>query len=382
MFFGKGLRLGTIGGITIRLDYSWFVIFALVVFLWATELFPHIVPGVQPVWYWLTSLLTSVLFFASVLGHELTHALVARRNNIPIHSITLFIFGGVAQMEDEPPTAWAEFKMAIAGPLSSVVFGLFFYVLGVFTVNMGSHLLSAAFTTLGFINVFLAVFNMLPAFPLDGGRVFRSIIWGISGNLVRSTQVASISGQLFGLAFIAFGVLTLIYPPLQMLRADALWGALIGWFLFSAARSGYQQMILRETLRHVPVETIMNPTVQTVPADISVEHLVTEFFLRETPSTLPVEQQGKLLGTVSIEDVRAVPRQAWGSTLVSEIVHPLADGQTLTPKNDAWDAANLLAQGTNDGLLVTEDSHVEGIVTRGSIMRWLQTHTRLAPGQA
>ena len=260
MFFGKGFRLGNIGGITIRIDYSWFVIFALLVFLLGTQ-FPRLAPGVAPTWYWLTALVTSVLFFASVLGHELSHALVARRCNIPINSITLFIFGGVAQMEDEPTTAWDEFKMAIAGPLSSVVFGLGFFVLTALTRNWDSRLLSSSFEYLAVINVVLAVFNMLPGFPLDGGRVFRSIIWGITGNLIRATQIASLSGQLFGAAFIAFGALTFFYPPLAQFRGNGLWLALIGWFLFTAARSSYKQMLLRETLRKVPVENIMNPTV-------------------------------------------------------------------------------------------------------------------------
>ncbi len=250
------------------------------------------------------------------------------------------------------------------------------------TRGFGSRLLASALIWLALINIILAVFNMLPGFPLDGGRVFRAIIWGITGNLIRATQIASITGQTFGIAFIVFGIATLIFPQFRMFAANGIWWALIGWLLFTYARRGYQQVILRETLRQVPVENVMNPTVESVPANISVEHLVTEFFLRESPSTLPVEENGRLLGTVSVDDVRAVPRAEWSNKLVSEIAHPVAEDKVLHPENDAWDAANLLSQNNSDGLLVTEDNHVEGVVTRGAIMRWLQTHTRLAPGQA
>lgn len=381
MFFGRGLRLGQIGGITIRIDFSWFIIFGLLVVLLGIQL-PLLAPHMAPLSYWVAALLTSALFFASVLAHELSHAVVARRSGIPINSITLFIFGGVAQMEDEPPTAWDEFKMAIAGPVSSVIIGLIFLGLMKVTNGFGSRLWVVSLTYLGVINIFLAVFNMLPGFPLDGGRVFRAILWGATGNLVRATQIASITGQVFGLAFIAFGLLSFIIPSWHAFIGNGIWLALIGWFLFTAARSGYQQIIVREALRHVPINTIMNPTVETVPANISVEHLVTEYFLRESPSTLPVEQNGEVIGTVSVEDVRAVPREQWGATLVSEIVRPLADTQVIHPQDDAWDAANRLSQNDGDGLLVTEGGHIEGIVTRGAIMRWLQTHTRLAPGQA
>jgi len=385
MLFGRGFKLGTIGGITIRVDYSWFIIFGLLVFLLASQ-FPYL-PSVSkyhiaPIWYWVVAVLTAVLFFASVLGHELSHAVVARKNGIPINNITLFLLGGAAQMEDEPPTAWDEFKMAIVGPIASIIIGLFFFGLVWITRGFGSILLVYAFGYLGIINIVLAVFNLLPGFPMDGGRVFRAILWGATGNLVRATQIASITGQAFGLAFIAFGVLSVFYPPLRGYISNGLWLALIGWFLFSAARSSYQQVVIREALRHIPVENIMNPSVIMVPANISVDHLVTEYFLRESPSTLPVEQNGELLGTVNVDDVRAVPREQWGTTLVSEIVHPMQEAQVLHPENDAWDAANRLSQSTDDGVLVTENRHVEGIVTRGSIMRWLQTHTRLAPGQA
>ena len=380
MFFRNTIHLGRISGIMIGIDYSWFIIFVLFVFLLGTGYLPVVAPGAYPGWYWATAVLTALLFFASVLLHELSHALVARRSNIPINNITLFIFGGVSQMEDEPQTPWDEFKMAIAGPLASVAIAVVFFGTSLLTVMTQSRLLFAAFTYLWFINIFLAVFNMLPGFPLDGGRVFRAAIWGWSGNLQKSTRIAALVGQTFGILFIIVGVGSLFYPAWR--AYGGIWMALVGWFLVSAARSSYQQVVLREALRKVPIRDVMNPQVNPVPPDIAVEMLVTEYFLGESASTLPVERNGAVLGVVSVEDVRALPRDEWKYKTVADIMRPLSEEQVLEPEDDAWDAANRMAQSNRDRIIIAEHDHVEGLVTRGSILRWLQTHTRLAPGQA
>ncbi len=380
MFFGHSLRVGRISGITINIDYSWFIIFALFVFLLASGYFPIVAPDAPRSNYWSIATLTSLLFFGSVLAHELSHALVARRAGIPIRTITLFIFGGVAQMEDEPETPWDEFKMAIAGPLSSLAIALLFFSVALLLANTGSRLFFASFTYLWFINVVLAVFNMLPGFPLDGGRVFRAFLWRVMGDLQRATRVASFTGQIFGWAFIALGIGSLVYPPLR--AYGSVWLALIGWFLVSAARNSYQQVVLRETLRHVPISAVMSTQFEAVPAEISIERLVSDYFLRESPSTLPVERNGEVIGVISVEDVRALPRDEWANRLVEDVAKPLAQEPILHPNDDAWDAANRMAQTNSDRVLITDGDHIEGLVTRGSIMRWLQTHTRLAPGQA
>ena len=380
MFFHNTIHLGRISGIMIGIDYSWFVIFALFVFLLGQGYLPVVAPG-QPVgWYWVIALFTSLLFFASVLVHELSHALVARRSNIPINNITLFIFGGVSQMEDEPQTPGDEFKMAIAGPLASVGIAVVFFGTSLLTALAQSRLLFAAFTYLWFINLFLAVFNMLPGFPLDGGRVFRAALWQWSGNLQRATRIASLTGQTFGILLILFGVSSLFIPAFR--NYGGIWMALVGWFLVSAARNSYQQVVLRESLRHISIREVMSPQAAVVPPDISVEHLVNEYFLRESSSTLPVEQNGAVIGVVSVEDVRALPREEWPFRLVTEIMRPLSEEQVLPADDDAWDAANRMAQTNRDRVIVADHDHVEGLVTRGSLLRWLQTHTRLAPGQA
>ncbi|HEY3378090.1 MAG TPA: site-2 protease family protein [Armatimonadota bacterium] len=380
MFLGKGLRIGRIFGVTISLDYSWFIIFALFVFLLGSAYLPVVVPKLPVLWYWVVAVFTSLLFFASVLIHEMSHSLVARRRGIPVNNITLFIFGGVSQMEDEPGTPGSEFSMAIAGPLASIGIAIVFFGLAVLTVLFRSPLLYASFTYLWFINLVLAVFNLIPAFPLDGGRVFRAALWHWMGSLQRATRIASVTGQTFGWILIVLGVSSIFYPPIRAYAS--IWLALIGWFVVTAARSSYQQVLIKETLSHVPIGDVMNNQVEAVPADINVDHLVTEYFLRESASALPVERNGQLLGMVSVEDVRKLPRELWATTLVSEITPSMEEEQMVHPGDDAWDAANRMSQTNRDRVLVTERGHVEGVVTRGAIIRWLQTHTTWAMGQA
>ncbi|HEY3415316.1 MAG TPA: site-2 protease family protein [Armatimonadota bacterium] len=380
MFFGKGFRIARIGGINISVDYSWFIIFGLLVFMLSSLYLPQLVVGRAIAHYWLAGLAISLLFFGSVLVHELSHAVVARRAGIPINNIVLFIFGGVSQMEDEPGTPWDEFKMAIAGPLASVGIAIVFLGITFLAALAGSRLWVVGFSYLWFINALLAVFNMIPGFPLDGGRVFRAFLWRVTGSLHRGTQIAATTGQGFGWLFIAVGVGGIFWPPLRPF--GTLWLALIGWFLVSAARSSYQQLLMRETLSQVPVTDVMTATVETVSPSLTVEELASEYIVRNHVSSFLVEEGGHPLGIVTIDDVRAVPREEWTTRYVRDIVHPLRDGQEVHPGDDAWNAANRMAQTGQEQILVTDQDHVEGMVTRGAIMRWLQTHGRFAPGHA
>jgi Zn-dependent protease len=380
MFFGSGIRLGKISGIAISIDLSWFVIFGIFAYILARGYFPQMAPRESVGTYWLFSIITSLLFFGSVVAHEMSHAVVARRRGIPISGITLFIFGGVAQMEDEPQTPRDEFAMAIAGPLASVGVAVLFFAAAFAARTMGSNLWFVSFFYLWFINLVLAIFNMIPGFPMDGGRVFRSFLWWTMKDLRRATRVASITGQGFGWTMIAFGAISLFLPALR--GYGGIWFALVGWFLISAARSSYQQVVLRESLRHVPVREVMNSNAEAVSPATTLERLVNDHFLAEGPTTLPVERDGMLMGLVSVEDVRSIPRERWATTLVTEVMKPLEKEQVISVEEDAWDATNRMAQTNSDRVLVAEDNRVTGLVTRGSIMRWLQTHGRLQPGQA
>lgn len=377
--FGRGMRIGRIGGIEISIDYSWLFIFALVVFLLGAFNLPALAGGFSPVWYWLAAVAVTILFFTSVLAHELAHSIVVRRSGLPVNTITLFFFGGVSQLEDEPNSAWDEFKIAIVGPLTSVLLAAVFFGLMYLVRPLNARLLAASVFYLGYINVLLAVFNLLSGFPLDGGRVFRSIVWRVTGNLMRATQIASIVGQGFGWLFIIGGIAGIFF--IRGFTFSGIWIALIGWFLMNAARVSYQQLLLRETLNRVPVRDILNPNVEALSPDISIEQLVREYFLRESASALPVEEDGRLIGIISVEDVRRVPRERWADTPVRAVLQPVTDEQVLHPDDDAWDAINRMQRTERDRVLVVEpDGHVDGIVTRGAIFRWLQTHTRLQPG--
>ena len=377
--FGRGIRLMQIGGINISIDYSWLFIFALVIFLLGAFNLPALAQGFSPGWYWLAAVAVTILFFASVLAHELAHSIVARRSGLPVNNITLFFFGGVSQLEDEPHSAWDEFKIAIVGPLMSVLLSVVFFAIMFLVGTLNARLLVASAFFLGYINALLAVFNLLPGFPLDGGRVFRSIVWGVTGNLIRATQIASLVGQGFGWLFILGGIAGIFF--IQGFTFSGIWIALIGWFLLNAARNSYQQLLLRETLNRVPVQDILNPNVEALPPDMSLEQLVREYFLRESASALPVEEDGRLIGIVSVEDVQRVPRERWADTPVRAVLQPVTDEQVLHPDDDAWDAINRMQRTERDRVLVVEpDGHVDGIVTRGAIFRWLQTHTRLQPG--
>jgi Zn-dependent protease len=375
------MRIGQIGGIGISIDSSWLIIFALFVFLLGFSFFPAAAPGFPAGWYWLAAVLTTLLFFASVVAHELAHSLLARRSGLCVRNITLFIFGGVSQLEDEPNTAWDEFKIAVAGPLTSVLLGALFFLVTLALRPLGIGLLLAALTYLWFINVALAVFNLLPGFPLDGGRVFRALVWRVTGNFLRATRIAAAVGQTFGWILIIGGVASAFFIP--GFGLSGLWFALIGWFLVSAARNSYQQTVLRDTLVRVPIMEMLNPNVEALSPEMSVEQVVREFFLRESASALPVEEDGRLLGIVSVEDVQQVPREHWQTTPVRQVLKPVTNEQVLHPDDDAWDAVNRMQQTARDRVLVVEtDGHVDGVVTRGAITRWLQTHTRLQPGQA
>ncbi|OPZ80622.1 MAG: putative zinc metalloprotease Rip3 [bacterium ADurb.Bin429] len=328
--------------------------------------------------YWGSAVMVSLLFFASVLFHELSHALIARRAGIPVNNIVLFIFGGMAQMEDEPASPWDEFKMAIAGPIASVLIAVVFFGAALAAALYGNRLLLASFNYLWFINIVLAVFNMIPGFPLDGGRVFRAGLWKLTGSLRRATWIAALTGQAFGWVLIALGVGSLFYPPLRAFAS--IWFALIGWFLVSAARNSYQQTVLKDTLARVPVADVMNPEVTAVTPDVSVQRLVTDYFLRESASSFPVEREGEIIGVVAVEDVRALPREEWELRVVADIMRPLAEERVLHSDNDAWDAASRMAKHNADSVFVTDDGRMTGIITRATIARWLSTHANWARG--
>lgn len=365
-------RLGKILGVEVNIDPSWLVIFALITFTLGGSYFPQQYPDWPSGLHWLIGVVTSFLFFASVLAHELTHSLVAIRQGEKVRNITLFIFGGVAQITEEPDRPIKEFAMAIAGPISSLLIAVFFGLFWLLFRTI-SQPLAALGRYLAMINAILAVFNMIPGFPLDGGRVLRAIVWGITGNLKKATRVASLTGQ--GVAFL------LILVGLRQVFAggfiNGLWLIFIGWFLHSAAVRGYHQVVVREMLRGLRAEDLMTRDFETVPGGLSLQDLVDEYILGRHRHTFVVAEGGRLEGIVSLADIKKVARDQWSSTTVRQTMTPRERLEIISPEDDGYVVLQRLS-GRDVGLLpVIEEDRVIGILHRSHILRRLKTRMEL-----
>lgn len=381
-----GIRIGRIFGINVYVDWSWLLIFVLVTSS-LSSLFGSIHPFWSPLLRLGTSLVASLLFFGSVLAHELGHSLVARRNGIPVSRITLFLFGGVASIEREPDSPKAEFLMAISGPLTSIVIGVVLTFIASLSIPMAAPLtdplalLSAMgpgatlFFWLGSVNVSLGLFNLLPGFPLDGGRVLRSIVWAISDNLVTATRWASAVGQAFAWVMIISGLAAIFGLGVPLVGGsvlDGLWLTFIGWFLSAAARQSYQHVLVQDLLGDVLVSQIMRRNPLTVSSDISVQSLVYDYVMGTDERAFPVVDDGTVVGLVSLDDIRKVSRHDWPTTLVRQIMTPVENLVWVSPDDDAARALDKLSQRDVNQLPVLQDGALVGLLRRQDIMRWLQ----------
>ena len=320
----------------------------------------------------LLAVITAVLFFGSVLVHELCHSLVARRHGLEITGITLFIFGGVSKMSDEPTTPGNEFRMAVAGPLASFVLAGVFWGLGLLA---DGGVFAAIFYWLAFINAFLGTFNLLPGFPLDGGRVLRAGLWQWLGNLTEATRIASAFGQGLGAIMIVFGLF--LFFADRSSPTSGLWMAFIGWFLIQAAQTSYQQVVLKETLSGVTVADIMTRNVDSVQADCTLEEVVHEHVLTHSHPAYPVFDGERLLGLLSLSDIRHVPRQQRSHVTAREVVPPLTERQTIAPDAEVWEALGRMTTREQGRLLVVQEGHLVGIVSRTDILRVMRTRIEL-----
>lgn len=383
----SGFRIARLFGIDVNVDWSWVFIFVLVTWNLST-LFGQFHSDWGTAMRWGLGVAAALVFFVSVLAHELAHSLVAKSRGIPVRSITLFLFGGVSNIRSEPESPQAEFLMAIVGPLTSIVLGIGLVVAasavsGPFT-GLGSSPgrvigqmgpLGTLLAWLGSINVSLGIFNLIPGFPLDGGRVLRSILWAATDNLRRATRWASWVGHVIAWAMILAGIAMVFGIQIPLLGSgliSGLWLAFIGWFLNSATSQSYQRVVIRDILEGVPVERMMHAGPPTVPADITVGTLVHEHIMQEGDCGFPVMQGDRLVGLVTLEDVRKIPRDAWESTSVHEIMTPADDLVTVSPDEDASDMMNTLMERDVRQLPVIRDGQVVGCVRRQDIMKWLQ----------
>jgi len=385
-----GLRLGSISGIEIHADWSLLIIFALISFSLATGLFPGWHPNWSAATDWITALVAAVLFLASVLVHELSHALVGRTHGVQIRRITLFMFGGVAQMENEPPSWRAELGMAIVGPLTSLALGFAF--LGLASLVNGpvridpSHLqrslsalgpIASLLLWLGPINVVLGVFNLVPGFPLDGGRVLRAVMWGVTGELHQATQRASRAGQFFAWLLMSGGLAMMLGLQIPLFGAgfvNGLWLAFIGWYLNNAALLSYQQLLIRESLEHIPIRRLVQTHFLRIDPQMHVGTLVNEHLMGSGQRAFPVEANGRLAGIVSLRDLQKCPRDALERTSVAEIMTPTAQLVTLAPDQDAMKALELIGRHDLNQIPVTQNGAVVGLIRREDILTWLSTH--------
>ncbi len=373
---GSAFNLGRIFDIQFRLHYTWFIIFLLITFSLSWQVFPALYPGWTGLTYWIIGIVTSLLFFASVVAHELAHSLVARFYGIPVKGITLFIFGGVAQMAREAARPGVELKMAAAGPACSLVIGGLFALLWLSTQGVIEPIAALAFW-LAQINVVLAVFNLIPGFPLDGGRVFRSLLWRFTGNYRRSTQIAVRVGQGVGYLFILLGILVILLRPFGLGWFSGLWLAFIGWFLENAASSSYRQVKWRDTLHGFSASQVMTSVYPTVPSNITVRELVQGYILTGGHHVFMVADEGRLVGILTLDDIKSVSQPSWEATPVREIMTPVDKLKVVHPDQDALSLLEQMEADDINQMPVVSGDRVIGLVTRDNLIRFLRIRSEL-----
>jgi Zn-dependent protease/CBS domain-containing protein len=386
-----GFYLGTLLGVRVHADWSVLVVFVLILVNLGAGLFPAWHPEWSPMLAWGTALGSALLFFASILAHELSHAIVARKNGIPVARITLFLFGGLAHMEGEPPSPRSEFLMAAVGPLTSFAIGALALLAGfalagssfwsLFPEDPRAALssvgpLATLLLWLGPINLWLALFNVVPGFPLDGGRMFRSVMWWITGDLRKATRWASAAGRAFAWILIGWGVMSLFRGS----ALEGLWLMLIGWFLNNAARASYQQVVLKSALQEIPLSSVMRTRFSTLHPGMDLETLVREELMASDQRAFPVvDPEGRLVGLVSIADVRKVPAARWSSTRAADVMTPLGELTTLPPDAPADRALEALARRGVDQVPVVVEERPVGLVRSQDLLKWLSLNVGGTP---
>jgi Zn-dependent protease/CBS domain-containing protein len=373
--FGNRIKLFKLLGFEVRVDWSWIIIAILIAWSLSKGLFPSYYKNLSPQTYWWMGIIGTAGLFLSIIAHEFSHSLVARKYGLPMKGITLFIFGGVAEMEEEPASARVEFMMAIAGPLSSILIALIFY--GIHAAGKQAGLAQPINGVVGYlamINGILALFNLLPAFPLDGGRVLRSILWGVKKNLRWATYISSRIGSGFGILLIVLGVI-------QVFRGNfigGMWWFLIGMFLQGAAKASYQQLLTRRALEGEPVRRFMKTDAVTVPPSISLEQLVEDYIYKYHFKMFPVvEDHDRLIGCVTTRQIKEIPRAEWGRRTVGDVASQCTPENTIEPHADAMKALSIMKQTGASRLMVVEGGRLVGIIALKDLLELLSLKVEL-----
>ena len=361
------IPLGRILGIPIGLDYSWFLIFALLTWMLGGSYYPAEFKNWPPLLYWFMGAVTAIMLFVSVLLHELGHSVVALRYHIPVRSITMFLFGGVAQIGAEPPSAIAEFLIAIAGPLVSLVLAVCFYA--VQPVVAGLEPLLGLAKYLAYINLALVVFNLIPGYPLDGGRVFRAIVWALTKNMRRATIIAANVGRFFGFLFIFIGVWRMLTGNF----AGGLWIAFIGWFLDNAASAQVHSVMFQGLLVGHTVAQAMSSHCVAVPADLTLQQLVDDHILGHGQRCFLVNRGDITVGLMTLHRIKEVPRDQWPTTNAAQVMLPLEQLKRISPDRELWTALQQMDRDGVNQLPVMTDSRVVGMLSREDVITFLRT---------
>ncbi|MBE3115117.1 MAG: site-2 protease family protein [Actinobacteria bacterium] len=367
--FGSSIKLFKVFGIEIRLDYSWFIIFALFAYILGFIYFPSVLPGLNKGLLALITVITVLFVFISVLIHEMSHSLVARRKGTSVEKITLFLFGGMAQIEKEPETPYSELIMAIAGPAASFVVAAIFGVIWFFTKNIA--LVREPVGYLAIINIVLGVFSILPGYPLDGGRILRSIIWKTTGNLERATFIASTAGRVIGFVIIAAGIFFIFMGNFL----NGIWLAFIGWFIQSSAQMGYRQLIFETSIKGIKVRDVMNENIVNVTKDITIQDLVDDYFMKYRFGRFPViedEKTRRFIGVISLHDIKRVSKEEWPEVKIGDIVKSVSESEKVDMSMEISDAIKRMGKNDLGHLAVMSGDKLRGIITKSDVMRFIR----------
>jgi Zn-dependent protease len=375
----NSFRIGSIFGFEIRVDLSWFIILFLIIWSFSAGAFPAALPGLEPATYLIMGVSGALLFFVSLLAHELSHSVVAKSKGIEVEGITLFVFGGVARTKSEATSPGDEFQIAGIGPLASIVIAALLYgAARLWTGTDGIPEVAVVLDYLAFLNLILAVFNLLPGFPLDGGRVFRSIVWKVTGSLDRATKVATTGGRWLGWLLIGWGILQVF----QGFTMPGLWMVFIGWFLRNAAESSYQQHRIRDVLAGVRADQTMSPSPQTVPADATLQRMMDEVFMRSRYVAFPVVDGNETIGLVTLHQLREVPREQWPSITVRDTMLPLDPSLIVGPGENMMVVMDRLRSSPARRVVVMHDGRLIGIITARDVTHWLERARQLEEARA
>jgi Zn-dependent protease len=365
------INLGKILGIPVGLDPSWFLIFILVTWTLAVDFFPGEFENWSSIEYWVIGGVTALLFFGSVVLHELGHSIIALRYEIPVKNITLYIFGGIASIEKEPPSAIAEFWIALAGPAVSLGLALLFWLLQPILVSIGPILAIAKY--MAAINFSLGLFNLIPGFPLDGGRVLRAFLWGTLKSLRKATRIAATVGRVIAYGFILVGVWQIFTGHV----GDGLWIAFIGWFLNNAAMAQIQQQTLQAILEGHRVYEIMNKSYAGVDPTITLQQLVDDHILTSGRRCFMVMQQDKGVGLLTLHHVKEVPRDEWSTTTVGRAMTPIDQVKQVGPGLELWPALEQMDRNGVNQLPVVVEGRCMGMISREDIVSFLRTRREI-----